>query len=275
MPGICRLGDKAKTEGHTHGGVCCEPHTCIGPAVSASSNVLVNGKPALRLGDLGVHSPCCGPSVWTVDAGSGGLFINGMRAVRQGDLTIHCGISEGEMIEASGTVSNDSGMIIGLGIVASEALPEGVINLQSEWGDGVMTEEEAIERLLQKEDYVPPECRPGAQQKDQPHYSEGPSPEERLRQQQRKARGEMLFGPGGAPPLADIEKEVKDAKAALQKAKDILAGVGEARGLIDERRAVAEAAVRDMEILYRAALSRRSVALRYSLLRRVRARVSK
>ncbi len=109
MPGISRLGDNARVEHHTHEKGCC-PQNAVGPAISASSNVIVNGVPALRLGDLGVHVSCCGPNLWTVIAASGQLFLNGSPAVRLGDTTLHCAITQGKMIEASGDVSDFSPM---------------------------------------------------------------------------------------------------------------------------------------------------------------------
>jgi uncharacterized Zn-binding protein involved in type VI secretion len=107
MPGVCTLGDLAKVENHPHGGPCC-PHVCVGPAISASANVNVNGKPALRQGDLGIHSACCGPNMWKVIQASGAVFINGSPMVRQGDKTLHCNITKGQMITASANVVDGS-----------------------------------------------------------------------------------------------------------------------------------------------------------------------
>jgi uncharacterized Zn-binding protein involved in type VI secretion len=111
MPNVCRLGDKARIDVDTHGGPCC-PHAAIGPAISASSNVLVNGIPALRLGDIGMAAPCCGSSIWKVVQASGGVFINGSAMVRKGDIVQSCG-GIGKMIEASGTVTDNSAVLIG------------------------------------------------------------------------------------------------------------------------------------------------------------------
>ena len=35
------------------------PHPAIGPAISGSPDVLINGRPALRIDDIGVHAACC------------------------------------------------------------------------------------------------------------------------------------------------------------------------------------------------------------------------
>lgn len=98
----CRLGDQANCPADSHGGDCC-PHNVTGPAVSASPDVFINGKPALRVGDTGVHSACCGPNTWVCAQGSPKVKVNGIPVVRLGDATTHCGGS-GTMIEASGDV---------------------------------------------------------------------------------------------------------------------------------------------------------------------------
>jgi uncharacterized Zn-binding protein involved in type VI secretion len=63
----------------------------------------VNGRPAVRVGDPGVHAACCGPNSWTAKAGSGTVFINGRKAHRLGDATQHCG-GIGQLIEGSANV---------------------------------------------------------------------------------------------------------------------------------------------------------------------------
>lgn len=62
--------------------------------------MLVNGRPALRVGDNGMHAACCGPNSWVASAGSGSVLINGKPAHRLGDKDTHCGGS-GQMIEGS------------------------------------------------------------------------------------------------------------------------------------------------------------------------------
>ena len=76
------------------------PHPVTGPAVTGSPDVIINGKPALRVGDNGVHSTCCGANTWQTVAGSATVFINGRPAVRLGDATQHCG-GAGKTIEGS------------------------------------------------------------------------------------------------------------------------------------------------------------------------------
>jgi uncharacterized Zn-binding protein involved in type VI secretion len=56
-----------------------------------SVQVLINGKPAARSGDLGLNPTCCGlPPVFEVFTGSSKVFIGGARAARMTDITYHC-----------------------------------------------------------------------------------------------------------------------------------------------------------------------------------------
>ena len=99
MPPQGRLGDKSMAPIDAHGCPAC-PHTVQGPAVSGSPDVLVNNKPALRLGDMGIHSVCCGPNLWQAVRGSATVMINHKPAHRLGDATQHCG-GPGTLIEGS------------------------------------------------------------------------------------------------------------------------------------------------------------------------------
>ncbi len=102
MPEAGRLQDRSKCPSDSHGCKPC-PHSVIGPSVQGSGNVFVNSLPAMRVGDMGVHSSCCGPNVWQADVGSATVFINGIAAHRKGDATVHCG-GDGNLIEGSGNV---------------------------------------------------------------------------------------------------------------------------------------------------------------------------
>jgi hypothetical protein len=64
---------------------------------------MINGRPAVRVGDPGVHAACCGPNTWTAQSGSGTVIINGKAAHRLGDADQHCG-GMGKMIEGSSDV---------------------------------------------------------------------------------------------------------------------------------------------------------------------------
>lgn len=99
LPAQSRVGDKSKVDSDAHGCPAC-PHPCVGPAVAGSPDVIVNGKPAVRLNDPGIHAACCGPNTWTATKGSDSVFINGLPAHRDGDDDKHCG-GAGAMIEGS------------------------------------------------------------------------------------------------------------------------------------------------------------------------------
>lgn len=99
MPPQGRLGDKSFAPADGHGCPAC-PHPVIGPAVQGSPNVLVNYRPAVRVGDMGIHAACCGSNTWTAVKGSGTVLINNKPAHRMGDKDQHCGGS-GNLIEGS------------------------------------------------------------------------------------------------------------------------------------------------------------------------------
>jgi uncharacterized Zn-binding protein involved in type VI secretion len=99
MPPQGRLGDKSQAPVDAHGCPAC-PHPAIGPAVQGSPDVLVNNRPALRVGDQGIHAACCGPNMWFATQGSATVLINNMPAHRMGDQDQHCG-GVGTLIEGS------------------------------------------------------------------------------------------------------------------------------------------------------------------------------
>jgi uncharacterized Zn-binding protein involved in type VI secretion len=102
MPGQGRLGDKANISADAHGCPGC-PHPGTGPAIAGSPDVFVNGRPALRVDDVGLHAACCGPNMWQAQQGSSTVFINGRAAFRLQDPTRHCG-GQGQLIEGSDNV---------------------------------------------------------------------------------------------------------------------------------------------------------------------------
>lgn len=102
MKPLSRLGDRSFVPADIH--ICGDcPHSCIGPAITGSADVLVNGRPALRVGDSGVHATCCGPNTWIAVEGSASVLINNRRAHRLDDLDQHCG-GPGRMVEGSENV---------------------------------------------------------------------------------------------------------------------------------------------------------------------------
>ena len=102
MPEQGRLGDKSEAKIDAHGCPAC-PHNVTGPAVVGSPDVLVNNRPALRLGDMGIHAACCGPNTWVAIMGSSTVYINFRPAHRKGDLDMHCG-GPGQLTEGSDDV---------------------------------------------------------------------------------------------------------------------------------------------------------------------------
>ena len=102
MPGQGRLGDRASVLLDAHGCPAC-PHPAIGPAIQGSPDTNVNGRPALRVDDPGIHTACCGTNTWTATQGSLTVFINGKAAHRMTDQNRHCG-GMGQLIEGSPNV---------------------------------------------------------------------------------------------------------------------------------------------------------------------------
>ncbi len=107
MPAAARLGDKAQVEADAHGCPAC-PHPGVGPIVTASTDVSINGKGAARQDDLGIHAVCCGPNNFSISRGSPTVYVNGKPLARMNDRTKHCG-GTGPIIEGSPDVYIDDG----------------------------------------------------------------------------------------------------------------------------------------------------------------------
>ncbi len=103
MPPQCRLGDCSQAPVDAHGCPACPHPSPTGPAIMGSPTVFVNGMPAVRKDDIGVHAVCCGPNMWTAKMGSSSVKINGKPAHRVGDMDQHCG-GVGQMIMGSPNV---------------------------------------------------------------------------------------------------------------------------------------------------------------------------
>lgn len=89
--GFSHVGSLALCPADAHGCPAC-PHTTTGPVRVGSPTVLVNGMPAARLGDVGVHASCCGPNTFVISGYSQhDVVIDGSPAARLGDETRHCG----------------------------------------------------------------------------------------------------------------------------------------------------------------------------------------
>ncbi|MBI4890142.1 MAG: hypothetical protein HY821_05915 [Acidobacteria bacterium] len=96
---VSRKSDRSFVPQDSHNRSCCT-HAAIGPAVEGSQNVIVNSLPALRVGDAGVHSTCCGPNTWLAKTGSSTVLVNGRRIHRLKDIDQHCG-GPGYMVDGS------------------------------------------------------------------------------------------------------------------------------------------------------------------------------
>lgn len=123
MPPQARLGDRSMVPADTHGCPAC-PHAATGPAVAGSTNVIVNGRPAIRVYDPGIHAACCGPNTWNAKTGSRSVLINGRSAHRLGDLVRHCG-GIGSTIEgSSNVVVGDQSFSFGGGVSPKQPIKE-------------------------------------------------------------------------------------------------------------------------------------------------------
>ena len=85
-----RVGDIADCPADIHGCPAC-PHHVKGPILTGSPEVLIDGRPAARVGDTGTHATCCGPNRFEIAEGDASVLINGKPAARIGDKTKHCG----------------------------------------------------------------------------------------------------------------------------------------------------------------------------------------
>lgn len=108
MPGASRVGDCAKCPFDAHGCKACS-HSVTGPVTQGSNDVIINGKPAARAGDSGIHGVCCGLNKFTITGGAPSVFFNGKPAARQTDTTIHCG-GIGNLKQGSSNVIIGNGM---------------------------------------------------------------------------------------------------------------------------------------------------------------------
>jgi len=98
------MTDQSQNPADSHGCTSCA-HPVVGPAITGSSDTIVEGQPVLRAqaADSGVHSSCCGPNTWVTQAGSSTVTVNDIPVVRLGDATVHCG-GPGVIITGAGTV---------------------------------------------------------------------------------------------------------------------------------------------------------------------------
>jgi uncharacterized Zn-binding protein involved in type VI secretion len=88
--GYACVGMLAQCPAEAHGDPS-SPKTVVGPITTGSSQVLVNGRPAARQGDRGVHAACTGPNTFEITGGDSSVLINGRPAAKIGSVTHHCG----------------------------------------------------------------------------------------------------------------------------------------------------------------------------------------
>jgi uncharacterized Zn-binding protein involved in type VI secretion len=88
--GYACVGMLALCPADSHGGPI-DAQQVVGPIITGSAHVLVNGKPAARVGDKGVHSACVGPNTFEIVGGDESVLIDGKAAAKIGSTTRHCG----------------------------------------------------------------------------------------------------------------------------------------------------------------------------------------
>lgn len=84
------VGSLSSVQSDAHGCKAC-PHPCVGPITTGSPNVLIDGRPAARVGDVGIHAACCGPNIFEIVGGDPSVLIDGRPAARVGSPVDHCG----------------------------------------------------------------------------------------------------------------------------------------------------------------------------------------
>lgn len=90
MPQAARLGDEIRGHVPSHAGHLCSGHDVIGEETIGVSNVRINGRPAIVVGDGGTTNCGCDGKGFTNIQGSSTVRIEGQPAVRVGDsVDIH------------------------------------------------------------------------------------------------------------------------------------------------------------------------------------------
>jgi len=59
------IADLSHCQSDAHGCMAC-PHAVVGPIITGSQNVTINGKPAARVGDTGIAGACCGANMFAI-----------------------------------------------------------------------------------------------------------------------------------------------------------------------------------------------------------------
>lgn len=79
------------------------PNPVHAPTLSGSPDLLINGKPGLRVGNNGIHASCYPADTWQVIEGSPNVSMNGKPSHRLDDEDQHSG-EIGRMMEGSPNV---------------------------------------------------------------------------------------------------------------------------------------------------------------------------
>ncbi|MCP3973681.1 MAG: hypothetical protein GY720_04230 [bacterium] len=88
--GYARVSDISRVPADAHGCPAC-PHNCLGPIMTGSTTVIIDGLPAARVGDQGIHAACCDGNMYWIVEGDPNVLIDGKPAARRGDKAKHCG----------------------------------------------------------------------------------------------------------------------------------------------------------------------------------------
>jgi uncharacterized Zn-binding protein involved in type VI secretion len=94
-----------KPQGRLNDMAAFKQHRKAGPATSGSANVRVNGRPALREHDIGVHEVSHASEHWSGTGGAPHVLINNRRALRLGDHVKSTTHGHGKVISGSNNVS--------------------------------------------------------------------------------------------------------------------------------------------------------------------------
>jgi uncharacterized Zn-binding protein involved in type VI secretion len=97
--GYAYVGCKAQCPADGHGAPM-DPTSAIGPITTGSNHVLINGHPAARVGDVGIHAVCSGPNTFKIVSSDSEVLIDGRRAAKIGSITQHCG-GMGHIVEGA------------------------------------------------------------------------------------------------------------------------------------------------------------------------------
>jgi len=84
------VGCQAYCPADSHGAPT-DPMPAIGRIINGCPDVLVNGKPAVCVGEKGTQCCCSGPNTFEVVEGNPEVLIYGKAAAEMGDATRHCG----------------------------------------------------------------------------------------------------------------------------------------------------------------------------------------